>query len=173
MNADETSGQARDRYIQTFGDVAARDYLPTIAGRIAALLYVSNGPVSFGALERELGVSRGSISTNTRLLEELGTIERVEVEGARGHYFRAAPNAGARTAEYHLQRTETALDMIRAASAEMRTEGQDLSPEILGKMQAIEIFYEKWVKHLRAFRDEMAAGDPITPPSAGAGTRRS
>ncbi len=82
---------ARRDYIETFGKVAAQNALPAIAGRIAAILDLTPNPVSFSALQRELGVSRPSISTNTRLLEYLGTIARTKIKGQRENVFITSP----------------------------------------------------------------------------------
>jgi DNA-binding transcriptional regulator GbsR (MarR family) len=55
-----------------------------------AFLVIHGGPVSFGELAERLQVSRASISNNTRLLEQLGVIERVSKPGDRQDYFRLA-----------------------------------------------------------------------------------
>ncbi len=67
--------------------MSRRETLAAIAGRIAAISDLTPNPVSFSALERELGVSRSSISTNTRLLEYLGTIVRIKIKGQRENVF--------------------------------------------------------------------------------------
>jgi DNA-binding transcriptional regulator GbsR (MarR family) len=80
-------------FVERLGLVAQADGLPRIAGRIMGFLVIHGGPFSFAELAEQLQVSRGSISTNTRLLENLGVIERVTRPGDRQDYFqiRARP----------------------------------------------------------------------------------
>ena len=62
--------------------------LPRIAGRIVALLMVCDPPHrSARQLGEELGASKGSISTMTRLLLAAGTIEKKALPGDRTTYF--------------------------------------------------------------------------------------
>lgn len=84
------SARAEEEFIERMGLIAQADGLPRIAGRVMAFLVLHGGPVSFGELASRLGVSRGSISTNTRLLEGLGVVERVGRPGDRGDWFRLA-----------------------------------------------------------------------------------
>jgi len=61
-----------------------------IAGRILGLLIFDGDSRSFSDLATELGVSRGSISANARMLVAKGTIEKVNRPGDRQDYFRVA-----------------------------------------------------------------------------------
>ena len=51
-------------------------------------MVIHGGPFSFSELSVMLKVSRGSISTNTRVLENLGVIERSTRPGERQDYFK-------------------------------------------------------------------------------------
>lgn len=79
--------QTIEQFVERLGLVAQADGLPRIAGRIMGYLVIYGGPFSFTELAEKLKVSRGSISTNTRLLERLGVIERVTKAGERQDYF--------------------------------------------------------------------------------------
>ena len=70
-----------ENFIERMGMIAQADGLPRIAGRIMGLIILEGGPYSFGELAKRLSVSRGSISTNTRLLENMGVIERTAKPG--------------------------------------------------------------------------------------------
>jgi len=66
--------------------------LPRIAGRIMALLLTCDPPHrSAKELCEELGVSKGSVSTMTRLLLASGSIERKSIPGQRTTYFVVRP----------------------------------------------------------------------------------
>jgi DNA-binding transcriptional regulator GbsR (MarR family) len=79
-------------FVEQLGLIGEADGLPRIAGRILGLLVVYGGPLSFAEIAERLQISRGSVSTNTRLLEHLGVIERVARSGERQDYFSLAPD---------------------------------------------------------------------------------
>lgn len=81
---------ARARFIDHMGDYLEAEGLPRIAGRLFGLIMLETDPISFGALAERLDVSRGSVSTNARLLEGMGVIARVKSEGERQDFFRLA-----------------------------------------------------------------------------------
>ncbi|MBL1174059.1 GbsR/MarR family transcriptional regulator [Pantanalinema sp. GBBB05] len=63
--------------------------LPRMAGRVFGWLLISNPPYqSPGELAAVLQASKGSISTMTRLLVQIGLIERISLPGQRRDYFR-------------------------------------------------------------------------------------
>jgi DNA-binding transcriptional regulator GbsR (MarR family) len=63
--------------------------LPRMAGRILGVLLISNPPEqSMTDLCEVLQASKSSISTNTRLLDEMGLVERVPSPMPRQVYFR-------------------------------------------------------------------------------------
>nr|WP_306267281.1 MarR family transcriptional regulator [Pararhizobium sp. IMCC3301] len=109
----------REQFIEQIGLVAQGEGMPRIAGRLMGLMVFDGKPRSFGELARELNVSRGSISTNARMLEERGFIERLGIAGDRQDYFQLAENpyemllknaaARARKAEALIGRTADAL----------------------------------------------------------------
>ena len=71
--------------------------LSRIAGRIIGRLLICLPAEQTSAeLARDLSASKGSISTNTRLLVQLGIIERTSRLGQRAVLFRIAPGAWGR-----------------------------------------------------------------------------
>jgi DNA-binding transcriptional regulator GbsR (MarR family) len=67
---------------------------PRMAGRILGWLLISNPPQqSTSDLVEVLQASKGSISTMTRLLIQIGLIERVSLPGKRRDYFQIKPHA--------------------------------------------------------------------------------
>jgi DNA-binding transcriptional regulator GbsR (MarR family) len=67
--------------------------MPRMAGRILGWLLVSDpAHQSAGQLTEVLGASKGSISTNTRLLIQWGMAEKVGVPGERSTYYRLSPD---------------------------------------------------------------------------------
>ena len=81
-------------------------------GRVLAALWVAEHEiVSADHLASMLKASRGSISTSTRTLEQIGMIERVSIAGERKDYFRSLGNSWTKMLELETQRT-TALRML-------------------------------------------------------------
>lgn len=64
------------------------DYgIPRIGGRILGLMLVSEKPLSAEQMAKHLKISRGSVSTNVRLLTSSGLLERTTVAGERTDYY--------------------------------------------------------------------------------------
>jgi DNA-binding transcriptional regulator GbsR (MarR family) len=158
MDAPPGFEDARRRYIETFGDIAARSSLPSIAGRIAAMLYLAPEPLSFSALQKALGVSRASISTNTRLLEYLGTITRIKIKGQRENFFRSAANVNVRTIERELERAQ-----IVEAGRTLAPYATEFPDEVQAKMAGIERLFRGRCEMLTQYRDLLKAELPGLP----------
>jgi DNA-binding transcriptional regulator GbsR (MarR family) len=82
----------RSEFIEKTGLIAQNQGLPRVAGRVLGLLLFDGAAVSFGDLAQQLQVSRGSISTSTRLLEHRALVKRVTKAGERQDFFQLAGN---------------------------------------------------------------------------------
>lgn len=79
--------EAKLLFIEKLG-VYYEDYgIPRIGGRILGLMLVSGQPLTAEQIATHLKVSRGSVSTNVRLLASGGLIERISVVGERIDYY--------------------------------------------------------------------------------------
>lgn len=75
-------------YVEDVALFLEQQGLPRIAGRIVGLLLICDPPHRTAAqMAEELGASKGSISTMTRLLLEAGTIEKVAIPGERATHY--------------------------------------------------------------------------------------
>ena len=72
--------ESMGRYFESYG-------IPRIGGRILGLLLVAHEPLSAEEIASILKASRGSISTNFRLLLTSGLAEKVTFPGNRTTYF--------------------------------------------------------------------------------------
>lgn len=104
-----------ERFIEQLGLVAEDDYMPRTAGRMLGLLMLEEGPFSFDTLVERLQVSRASVSTNARFLEERGFIERTARPGERQVYLRMADEPFAGLVEAVLRQKRRWLDIARNA----------------------------------------------------------
>ncbi|MEX2516280.1 MAG: MarR family transcriptional regulator [Gammaproteobacteria bacterium] len=104
--------EPESHFIERMGQQAQSDGLSKIAGQIWAALIVSDGPVSSSELVELLHISKGSISTNTRLLEMLGIVERGSKPGERQDFFSIRPNPYAALVEGQVKRFEAAKAVV-------------------------------------------------------------
>ncbi|MEN8840022.1 MAG: MarR family transcriptional regulator, partial [Octadecabacter sp.] len=112
MSDDTTQEAVRADFIEKTGLITQAEGLPRIAGRVFGLLIYDGSMVSFGDLATKLQVSRASISTSIRLLEERGLVKRVAKPGERQDYFQLAPNPYATMLEGIQKRTRATRDEI-------------------------------------------------------------
>ncbi len=81
-------------YAREWGLLFERQGLPRIAGAIWGWLLVADpAEQSQEDLVARLGVAKGSVSTNIRLLERVGLVERVVAGEGRGTRYRIRPDA--------------------------------------------------------------------------------
>lgn len=75
--------EARDHFIEQMGVILQAEGMPRIAGQILGYLIVEGAPRTLGEMTEALRISKGSASTNARLLERIGSVRRVSVLGQR------------------------------------------------------------------------------------------
>lgn len=116
-----------EEFIEQMGVNAQSDGLPRIAGRMMGFFIVEGGTHSFSELADKLQVSRGSVSTNVRILESFGIIERTAKPGDRQDYFRLADDPYARMLEGsigRILRAERLAEKTRDALPETATDAR-------------------------------------------------
>jgi DNA-binding transcriptional regulator GbsR (MarR family) len=111
------AGGAEDAFIEQMGLIMAADGLPRIGGRLLALLLITEGDVSLDDIAKRLRVSKPSVSTNARLLEQRGVIEKVSRTADRRDYYRIADHVLERTMQQRLAK----LQRLQACVATART----------------------------------------------------
>lgn len=139
--------EERGLYVERWGLAFEEDGLPRIAGRIWGWLLVSDPAMQTPQqLAESLDVSKGSVSTNTRLLEQAGLIERVAVPGSRRSHFRIRGDAY----ETLMERKLAAVVKWRRLGEEglALLEGTDVSPERLEALRRFYAFIEEEQREL-------------------------
>jgi DNA-binding transcriptional regulator GbsR (MarR family) len=101
-------------FIEKFGMVAEQDGFPRIAGRIMGFLLLNEGPFTLDELADELLISKTSASTNARLLEQYGIIERVVKPADRRDFYRLADNHWERMFDVARKRMQKFQDVLRS-----------------------------------------------------------
>ena len=112
MPEDTTIDAIRSDFIEKVGMITQGEGLPRIAGRIFGMLMFDGDVMSFSELSTRLQVSRASISTSVRLLEERGLLKRITKPGERQDFFQLAPNPYATMLEVTLKRTRSTRDEL-------------------------------------------------------------
>lgn len=128
------SPKAIEEFIERMGLSAEADGLPRIAGRMWGFFIIYGGPCSFAELAERLQVSRGSISTNARILRDLGIIERVARPGDRQDYYRLTENPYDRLLEGYVARMQQTVRNAQSTLSEL-PEGWPDTARRLNEMQ--------------------------------------
>ena len=110
---------AAERLIEQMGLQWESEGRPRIAGRLFALFLLEDRDFTLEELASLLRVSRGSMSTNTRLLESQGAIERVAKSGDRRVYYRLTADPYRAMIESHLKRMERTRNVVAQARKEL------------------------------------------------------
>ena len=113
-------------FVERMGVALESDGLPRIAGRIFGLLLVSEDARSLDDLAAELRVSKGSVSTNARLLEQRGLLERVCRPADRRDYYSVRPDLFIHTMAQRLTRWQRFHEAIRAARTSLPIRSQEV-----------------------------------------------
>ncbi len=123
--------------VESFSLIIEQFGLPRMAGRIfAILLLTEDGTATQSGLSEMLQASTGSISTMTRLLEQLAFIERISLPGHRRDRFRLRQDP---LVEMSKRRIEGVIHMINAIENAMRH--KDIGPAATERLERAESFY--------------------------------
>jgi DNA-binding transcriptional regulator GbsR (MarR family) len=123
-----------ENFIERMGLTLESDGLPRIAGRIFGLLLVSEHPCSLDELAAELQVSKGSVSTNARLLEQRGLLERVCRPADRRDYYSVPRQLVLHTVTQRIARWQRFHEAIRTARSSLPIR----SPEVKQRLEEYE-----------------------------------
>lgn len=104
--------QSDEQFIERMGLFFEDDGAPRISGRLLGLLLLTPGDCSLDDIAERLQVSKASVSTNSRLLETWGMVERTSRPGDRRDYYRIADDMQSRILERRVQRMRQLQDLI-------------------------------------------------------------
>src|SRR5690554_5102322 len=80
-------------FVERMGLMMEADGMRRIAGRLYGFLLVHDEAYSLDELAERLKVSKASVSTNARFLEQVGILERMSTPGDRRDYYRMGSEA--------------------------------------------------------------------------------
>lgn len=84
---------AASDFIERMGLLMEGEGMPRIAGRIFGFMLLEPGSCALDELAESLQVSKASISTNARLLEQCGLLDRSSEPGDRRDFYRMRADA--------------------------------------------------------------------------------
>jgi DNA-binding transcriptional regulator GbsR (MarR family) len=131
--------QATRDFIESMGRQFEEDGAPRIAGRLFGFLMLHEEPCSLDDVAEQLQVSKGSASSNARLLEQLGIAERVTRAGDRRDYYQISPDIGERTLERAVHGLERMLGRLRRGADSIG----DRSPVVTARFAGTIKFHER------------------------------
>jgi DNA-binding transcriptional regulator GbsR (MarR family) len=134
-----------ESFIERIGLSVEADGLPRIAGRIMGFFVIHGGPVSFTELADRLQVSRGSVSTNARLLEGLGVIERISLPGDRQNYYQLSERPYVRLIEGYIKRQMA----MEAVVKEVQTQLPTTTKATRARLRELHAFYKTAAEQLQ------------------------
>src|ERR1700741_1414273 len=76
-------------FIERMGLICEKEGMPRGAGRIFGLLLIGGRSYSLDELAEKIQASKASVSTNCRILEQMGMIQRASPIGDRRDFYRA------------------------------------------------------------------------------------
>ena len=141
----ESKAALLDEFVERLAVAMEADGLPRIAGRIFALLLLSEDALSLDAIAEAIGASKASASVNARVLEQRGPIERLSLQGDRRDYYRSVSNLFVRTMEQRLAKWQRFHGIVDDGINQL-----EVSPTIRARMKNFETEYE-------SVRDVLAA----------------
>jgi DNA-binding transcriptional regulator GbsR (MarR family) len=132
----KTIEDIRNDFIHITGEKAEKFGFSRIAGQLEGLLLFSNQPMSLDEMADRLEVSKGSVSTNIRLLERFKVVRKVYHKGARKNFYEIRGNISeietevlSTIAKDEIERTKrimakvkTDLNTVKGKSAEEKEE---------------------------------------------------
>ena len=116
--------RTHQHFIGRMGHAAETNGLSPIAGRLFALLLLSDAPRSLDDIAAGLEVSKASVSTEARRLVERGVVERTRRAGDRRDYYELAPDFFAQIVESRIEQWRR----IQALITSMREMSNTLPP---------------------------------------------
>jgi DNA-binding transcriptional regulator GbsR (MarR family) len=134
----DSQTQAASELVEKMGLEFEADGGPRIAGRIVGYLLLSPQPRSLDRIAHDLLVSKTSASTNARLLERRGALERVSHPGDRRDFYRISPNL-------HLRILARSVDRMRAMSeliGDARASFKGQAAEVQERLRTFDQFFE-------------------------------
>jgi DNA-binding transcriptional regulator GbsR (MarR family) len=138
--------QTTQEFVERVGLTFEVDGMPRIAGRMLGLLLVSSEARTLDELADLLRVSKASISSNARLLERMGSVERVGHPGDRRDFYQLSHCMDARVLDHWTERMRELRDLMTDAL----TVPPASEPAVRERLEAKRAFFGQMMEELKA-----------------------
>jgi DNA-binding MarR family transcriptional regulator len=108
---------ADEAFVERMGRFFEGDAAPRTSGRILGLLLLAPRELSIDEIADRLRVSRASVSTNARSLEQFGVVERVSHLGDRRDFYQIAPELERTLLRHRMERLAQVGALLQAGTA--------------------------------------------------------
>jgi DNA-binding transcriptional regulator GbsR (MarR family) len=143
--------QAEDEFIEIMGRHFEEEGVPRIAGRLFGLLMLGERDCSLDELSERLQVSKGSVSSNARLLEVWGVAVRVTRPGDRRDFYRIAPDMRDRLIQRQVSRMELFIERLERS----RNRLAPLPENVADRFDGATAFNRAAIRSLLALGEEL------------------
>jgi DNA-binding transcriptional regulator GbsR (MarR family) len=145
----------RASYVEDFGLLFEGFGLPRMVGRVLGVLLISQeSEFSAEELAEALQASRGSISSATRSLIDMGLVQRRTRRGERRDYFRVKPNAWDEVMRRELESLKTFRQMAERGLGLIDPEDKAARQNL----EEMREFYAYWETELPAVLERWEEG---------------
>lgn len=145
------------QFIEKMGLLFESQGVSRSAGRIAGWLLVSEKPQTLNDLAEGLQISKGSVSTNTRVLENIGMIEKVSLRGERKVYYQLAIDVWLTMLRQSLSKVQAFVELAREGQ-ELVSKDNTVAQERLAEMEQMFLFLQQkavdWLRELEQQRKQ-------------------
>lgn len=153
---------AKKQFVEKMELCFETQHLPRMAGRILGWLLICDPPIqSARAIGETLEMSKGTVSTVTRNLLQLGLIEKVAQIGARGDFYRIRPHAS----EQLLLARQTEFARLRDLSIQGLELMEGESPENRQRLLELSRMSDLAVEELTRLIEQMRRESGLKPAS--------
>jgi len=155
---------ALDIFIDGAGKISAAllGMVNKVGGQIYALLFLSERPLSLDEISSRLHVSKGNVSINVRMLEEMRLVKKVWIKGSRRDYYVARRVYPKKVLKDFLEKVHISIEealstiektrgTIEASKKQLSGEAKERANFMLAQLNLIESFYLAAKKFLGSF----------------------
>jgi DNA-binding transcriptional regulator GbsR (MarR family) len=115
-----TLREAQDRFVATWGQMAAAWGISRTMAEVHALLYITGQPMNTDEIMERLQISRGNASMSLRALLDWGIVQRTHKRGDRKEYFAAEQDVWSMFRAVVRERMKRETDPMLASLFEIR-----------------------------------------------------
>lgn len=150
--------EAKDRFIQSWGNLGSSWGINRTMAQIHALLLLAPKPLSADDVMEELGISRGNANMNTRALIDWGLVTREFIHGDRKEYFVANKDFWEIAKQVAKERKKRELDPLLQTMNQLQEVKGKSTPE-LDEFKKVTEELTKFSNRADGFLDKLIRAD--------------